>query len=179
MPDLRKTRKALKTALAVMAGVDVVALALYFSPLVGSEGSRRMELHRLQADLTTKMHQVAPLRDLPKKVVIANQQIADFYKNRFPQENSDIPTEIGKLATANDVKIEQGRMKLREEMVDGLQPVLMEYNLAGNYVSLAKFINAAERDGMFFIINNVSLNGEGQGPVKLAVKMETFLKVAQ
>jgi hypothetical protein len=29
---------------------------------------------------------------------------------------------------------------------------------------------------MFFIINNVSLGGEAQGPVKLTVKLQTFLK---
>ncbi len=176
MPDLRKARKTLKTVLAVMAGVDAVALALYFSPLVGSAESRRVQLNRLQAELTTKTHQVAPLKDLPKKVVIANQQIAEFYKDRFPAKSSDIPTEIGKLTAANEVKIEQGRLKPQEEVVDGLQPVLLEYDLAGNYVALAKFINAVERDRMFFIIDDVTLGGDPQGPVKLSVRLETYLK---
>ena len=36
MPDLRRTRKNLKIALAVMAGVDLLAAIVYFSPLVGS-----------------------------------------------------------------------------------------------------------------------------------------------
>jgi hypothetical protein len=53
----------------------------------------------------------------------------------------------------------------------------MEYDLAGNYTSLARFINAVERDEMFFIIDSVSLGGDPQGPVKLAVKLETYLKV--
>ena len=33
MPDLRQSRKNLKTALAVMAGVDLLAAIVYFSPL--------------------------------------------------------------------------------------------------------------------------------------------------
>ena len=43
MPDLRQTRKNLKTALAVMAGVDLLAAIVYFSPLVGSAETRRQE----------------------------------------------------------------------------------------------------------------------------------------
>ena len=36
MPDLRQNRKNIKTSLAILLGVDVVALVVLFSPLVGS-----------------------------------------------------------------------------------------------------------------------------------------------
>jgi len=177
MPDLRKTRKKLQTALAIMAGVDLLAAVLYLSPVVGSAEARRMELNQLQAELTTKTRQVAPLKDLPRKVVTANHEITDFYKNRFPSTNSQVLTEIGKLTSANGVRIEQGRFKPADATIDGLQAVEMEYDFAGSYTSLAKFINALERDEMFFIINSVTLGGDPQGPVKLGVKLETYLKV--
>jgi type IV pilus assembly protein PilO len=176
MPDLRKTRRNLKLALGVMAGVDVLAAALYFSPLVGSPESRRQELNRLQGQLTLETRQVAPLKDLPHKVQIADQQVADFYQKRFAAESSEIPTEVGKLAAANNVRIEQGRMKPQPEVAAGLEPVEIEYVLAGNYVALAKFINAVERDEMFFIIDGVGLGGDTQGQVRLDVKLETYLK---
>jgi len=177
MPDLQRTRKHLKITLAVLVGLDVLAVALYFSPLIGSAETRRQDLNRLQAELTTKTRQVAPLQDLPHRVSIASQQIADFYKKRFPAQNSDIYTEFGKLAAANGVRIEQVRYKPSEKINSGLQAIEMEAELEGNYTSLARFINALERDDMFFIINSVTLGGEQQGPVKLAVKMETYLKV--
>jgi len=177
MPDLRKTRKNLQTALAIMAGLDLLAAVLYFSPVVGSAETRRMELNQLQAELTTKTRQVAPLKDLPHKVDIAGKQITDFYKNRFPSTNSQVLTEIGKLTSANGVRIEQGRFKPADNTIDGLQGVEMEYDFAGSYTSLAKFINALERDEMFFIINSVTLGGDPQGPVKLGVKLETYVKV--
>lgn len=176
MPDLRKTRKDLKIALAVMAGVDLLAAVLYFSPVIGSAETRRMEMNRLQSELTLKTREVAPLKDLPRKVNIASQQIGDFYKKRFPSQNSQILTEVGKLASANGVRIEQGRYKPGENVTVGLQPSTMEYDLAGNYTSLARFINAVERDDMFFIISSVTLGGDPQGPVKLNVKLETYLK---
>jgi type IV pilus assembly protein PilO len=177
MPDLRHTRKQLKMTLGILGAVSVAAAILYFSPVVGSAESRRMELNQLQAKLTIKARKVAPLKDLPTKIDTASHQIGDFYKDRFPSTNSQILTEVGKLASENGVTIEQGRYKPSDEVTAGLQPIEMEYDLSGNYGSLARFINAMERDQMFFIINSVTLNGEPQGAVKLSVKLQTYLKV--
>jgi type IV pilus assembly protein PilO len=177
MPDLRQTRKNLKTALAIMAGIDLLAAAIYFSPIIGSAETRRQELNTLQVELVTKTRQVAPLKDLPQKVVLASHQISDFYKKRFPTQESQILTELGKLTSANGVSIEQVKYKVRDAEFGGLQPVEMDADFAGNYTSLAKFINALERDQVFFIINSVTLGGQQQGPVKLGVKLETYLKV--
>ena len=176
MPDLRRTRKNLTTALAIMAGMDLMAAIVYFSPLVGSAENRRMEMNLLQAELTTKTRQVAPLKDLPQKVVLASHQIADFYKTRFPSQNSQIVTEFGKVAAANNVSIEQVKYKPKDVETGGLQPEEIEASLSGNYTSLSKFINALERDQMFFIIDSVTLGGQPQGPVKLSMRLETYLK---
>jgi type IV pilus assembly protein PilO len=176
MPDLRQTRKGLKTALAIMAGVDLLAALLYFSPLVGSAETRRMEMNLLQAELTTKTRQVAPLKDLPQKVVLASHQITDFYTRRFPTQDSQILTELGKLTSTNGVTIEQVRYTPEEAEEDGLQRVEIEADLGGSYTSLARFINALERDQMFFIINSVTLGGLPQGRVRLNMRLETYLK---
>jgi len=176
MPDLRRTRKNLKTAIAIMAGVDLLAAVMYFSPLVGSAESRRMELNELQTELNTKTRQVAPLKDLPQKVVLASHQINDFYKRRFPSQSSQIVTEFGKVAAANGVAIETVKYKLDTAETGGLQPEEIDANLAGNYTSLARFINALERDEMFFIIDSVTLGGQPQGAVKLSMKVQTYLK---
>jgi type IV pilus assembly protein PilO len=176
MPDLRRTRKNLKTAIAIMAGVDLLAAMVYFSPLVGSAETRRQEMNTLQTELITKTRQVAPLKDLPQKVILAGRQITDFYKKRFPSQESQILTELGKLAVANGVTIDQEKYKLQPAEAGGLGPVEIEADFAGSYTSLAKFINALERDQMFFIISGVSLGGQQQGPVKLGVKLETYVK---
>lgn len=177
MPDLRQTRKKVKLTLAILGGVNLLAAVVYFSPLVGSVESRQMERNRLQAELTTKTRQVAPLKDLPQKVELAKHQIADFYRNRFPSQNSEIYAKLGKIAAENSVKIEQLRNKPADTTSNGLQAVEMEADLSGSYSSLARFINAIERDEMFFVVNSVTLNGEPQGAVKLSVKLEAYLKV--
>jgi type IV pilus assembly protein PilO len=176
MPDLRQTRKNIKTALAILVGVDVVTAIVLFSPLVGSTASRKQELNQLWSELQTKTRQVEPLRNLDKKVVTANHQITDFYKQRFPAQDSQILTQLGKLAADNGVTLEGAHYKVNDLDVGGLAPIQMEAELSGNYVSLAKFINALERDEMFFIIDSIALAGEQKGPIKLQMKFETYLK---
>ena len=178
MPDLRQTRKNIKTALAVVLGVDVVALVVLFSPLVGSTESRRQELNQLWSELQMKTRQVEPLTNLPDKVRTADRQITDFYKKRFPAQDSQIATEFGKLAAANGVTIEEAKypVDVKDEAIGRLYPVELDADLSGNYVSLAKFINALERDDMFFLISSITLAGEQKGPIKLQMKLETYLK---
>jgi len=178
MPDLRQTRKRIKTALAIMLAVDVVAVVVLISPLVGSTESRKQELNQLWSELQIKTRQVEPLTNLDKKVVIANHQIAEFYKKRIPAQDSQIATEFGKLALANGVTIEQGKYKVLDEVTGRLRPVEMEYELSGNYTSLARFINALERDDTLFIINSIALGGEQKGPIKLQMKLVTYLKAS-
>ena len=179
MPDLRQTRKKIITALVIMAAVDLLALVVYVSPMVGSSESRKLAIATLQAELTAKTKQVAPLKDLPGptgKVQLARREIADFYKKRIPVQDSQIPAEFGKLASENAVAIEQVKYKLPEGTLGNLQPVELDADLGGNYTALARFINALERDDMFFIINSITLGGEQQGPVKLNLKLEAFLR---
>jgi Tfp pilus assembly protein PilO len=175
MPDLRQTRKNIKTALAVLLGVDVLTVVVLFSPLVGSASSRRDELNQLWSELRTKTRQVEPLKNLPQKVVLANKQITDFYKGRFPAQDSDIATQFGKLATANGVTIEQAKYQVKGDATAGLYPVLIEADLSGNYIALARFINALERADTLFIISSIELAGEQNG-IKLQMKLETYLK---
>ncbi|MGA9553028.1 MAG: hypothetical protein WBR30_12310, partial [Candidatus Sulfotelmatobacter sp.] len=75
----------------------------------------------------------------------------------------------------NGVAIQHVNYKV-EEGSGRLQPVEMEADLSGSYVSLARFINALERDDMLFIINNITLAGEQNGPIRLQMKLETYLK---
>jgi type IV pilus assembly protein PilO len=176
MPDLRQTRKKIKSALGILLGIDLVALIVLVSPMVGSTGARRQELNQLWSELQLKTRQVEPLRNLPDRVKIASKQITDFYEKRFPEHESQILTEFGKLASAEGVTISQVKYKAGEVGTGNLQPVEMEADLGGNYIALAKFINSLERDQMFFIINSITLGGEQQGPVKLNMKVETYLK---
>jgi len=176
MTDLRQARKKVKVAIGIMLGIDVLAVALLVSPLIGSANSRRLEMNQLWSELQLKTRQAEPLHNMPQRVALARQEISDFYKHRFPSEYSEILTEFGKAAAGAGVTIDNVKYKPSDTDIEKLQMVEMDADLSGNYVALAKFINGLERDPMFFIINGIELGGAQQGPVKLKMALETYLK---
>jgi type IV pilus assembly protein PilO len=178
MPDSRDARKKVKIAIAALLAVDVAAALVFFSPLVGSERSRREQLDQLWRELQQKTRAAEPLRDFDKKIVTARQQIDDFYKNRLPAQDSAIYEEVGKLAGQNGVRIGQIRSKAKDTESVGLRPVEIEADFSGGYLQLVRFINALERDPLFFIVDSVQLGGEQGGMVKLQLKLETYQKAS-
>lgn len=176
MPDLRHTRHKVKIALAAMAAVDVMVIAIYLSPLVGSQSARQDQLHDLWKELQLKTREVEPLRGLDKKVPVARKQIDQFYKDRLPAEGSAISENIGKLAGQAGVKIASIRYEEKDPEALDVRRVQIEADMSGDYLQLVRFINSLERDQMFFLVDSVALGGEQGGMVKLQMKMETYLK---
>lgn len=178
MPDLRDTRRKVKIALTMMVLLDVAAVLVYFSPLIGSETRRQAHLHQLWQELQQKTREVAPLRGLDKKIPVAQKQIGDFYKQRFPAQDSDISDSLGKLANESGVKIGSFKYAMKDPEELGLQRVEIEADLDGGYLQLVRFINSLERSPTFFLVDSVQLGGEQNGVVRLQMKMETYLRVS-
>jgi Tfp pilus assembly protein PilO len=176
MPELQGSRRKLQIAIAAMVVADLVAVGVLFSPLVGSAESRRINMSQLSAELSKKTRDVEPLRGVDKKIVLAKGQISQFYKDRFAARDSDLTAELGKLASANGVRIMQAKYKQEDPTGAGIAPVEIEGNFSGDYLQLIRFINALERSKQFFTVDSVSLAGESNGPVKLDVKMHSFLR---
>ena len=176
MAEPREVRQKLKITIGALLAVDLAAVALLISPIVGSERSRREESNQLWKELQMKTRQVEPLRDMDKKILVARQQIDDFYKIRFPSQNSAISDGLGKLAAESGVKIGQIKYKEKDPALVGLHPMEIEADFSGDYLHLVRFINSLERAPLFFVVNSVELGGEQGGVVRLQLKLETYLK---
>ena len=159
-----------------MALLDVAAVVIYYSPLIGSAAGRQAHLEQLWQELQQKTREVAPLRGLDKKIPVAQKQIEQFYKQRFPAEDSDISDSLGKLANESGVKIGSFKYAMKDPEELGLQRVEIEADLAGGYLQLVRFVNSLERSQTFFLVNSVQLGGEQGGIVRLQMKMETYLR---
>ncbi len=175
MPDLGNSRRKLKIAMGAMLAADVVAVAVLFSPLVGSADSRKLQINELRAELTKKTRDVAPLRGMPDKIKLAKDQIGAFYKDRFAAKDSNLVSELGKLASENGIRIQQEHYKQEEAESSGVVPVEIDGSFSGDYLQLVRFINTLERSKMFIEVDSVDL-GESTGPVRLAIKMHSYLR---
>jgi hypothetical protein len=177
MPDLANSRRKLKIAIGAMLAADVIAAAVLFSPLVGSADSRQLQLNLLRAELTKKTHELEPMKGMDQKIVLAKDQINGFYKDRFAAKDSDLTSELGKLANENGVKIQQVRYKEEDAESSGILPVEIDGSFSGDYLQLVRFINTLERSKMFFTVDSVDLAGESAGSVRLQIIMHSYLRL--
>jgi type IV pilus assembly protein PilO len=61
-----------------------------------------------------------------------------------------------------------GRDELTEESIDA--------SVSGDYRPIVQFINAVERDKVFFVITGINLTGQQTGQVNLRIRMTTYLR---
>jgi len=173
VPDLRRR---LTLAILVLLATDVVAGAFLLSPLGRSRQAHEQDYDRLRVVLKAKRSESLPLRAMDKKLLQAETDLAGFYRNRFPEQPSTVPEELGKLAGSSGVRVTEVRYTSEPAGPTGLQRVSMDATLAGDYLQVVKFLNALERDRMFFVIDEVTLNQQQGGVVRLQLKLETYLK---
>lgn len=175
MHKLKKIRQRILIAITVFLLLGIgAAVYLYLGP---SGGAREQAYLAAQNDLRSRQREVQPLRGMEKKLKVAEKEIDRFYRERLPDQASEIPAELEKLAAKNGVRISQAKYDRKPADIAGLTRVEIDTNLEGDYLQAVKFINALERDRMFFILSRIDLGEQQQGGfVRLGLKLETYLR---
>lgn len=175
MASIRETRKKLMPAVIALAVVDLICIGYIVSPAGRSRSARQQEYYQLHDELVAKQREVLPTRGMDQKLKQASHDITTFYDTRFPSEYSAVTAELGKVANDNGVHLSGVKYDEKEAPIEDLRKLNMEITLSGDYLQEVKFINALERDKMFFLIDGIAL-GEQQGNVRLQLKLETYLR---
>jgi type IV pilus assembly protein PilO len=175
MASIREVRKTLVPLLIALVAIDLACVAYLVSPMGRSREARERDLDALKVQVAAKRQEVVPARGMDGKLKQASTDIGDFYKERFPAQYSAVSEELGKVAAATGVQVAAVKYDDKDAPVEGLRKLEMEVALSGSYLQEVKFINALERDKVFFVIDGVTL-GEQQGNVRLQLKLETYLR---
>jgi type IV pilus assembly protein PilO len=120
-----------------------------------------------------------PLEGLDEKLVQATKDADKFYKQRLPFANSDVVGELGALAKKQGVKLTRANYAYAPVLAGTaaeLTEEKMDASLSGDYRPLVLFVNALERDKMFFLLTGVTLTGQQSGTVGLRLRLTTYLR---
>ncbi len=174
---LRQMRENILIVVGLLVLLDAAALGYLLSPWGRSVDEFRQERNRLETARRLKEAEVAPARGMDKKIARARTDLEKFFAERMPAQASAVPQRLGELAAKHRVQMSQVKYKAEETSVPGVRSVEVEASLAGEYLDVARFLNAVERDAMFSIIRSIALDDqEGGGTVRLALKMETYIQ---
>ncbi len=127
------------------------------------------------ADIAAK-----PLRGVDTKVAASQEGADRFYVERLPYEYSQFLAELGVLTKKHNVRLTRAQY-LPKPLLTGaasLNEVRIDATISGDYRPVVEFINAVERDRMFFLINSITLTGQQTGQVNLRLRMTTYKRSA-
>jgi type IV pilus assembly protein PilO len=175
MASIREVRNRLVPVMIGLVVIDLACIGYLLSPAGRSRQARMRDLAALQEQLAAKRVEVLPARGMDEKLKKASMDIAAFSKERFPTQYSAVSDELGKRAAESGVQIAAVKYDDKDAEVEGLRKLEIEVALSGSYLQEVKFINALERDTLFFVIDSITLV-EQQGSVRLQLKVETYLR---
>ncbi len=121
--------------------------------------------------------QMTHLQGLPEKVTQAREDADKFSENRIAPNYSTMLSQLGKLEAKNNVHLTRAQYTATPT-INGLTELRIDASLSGEYTALIHFINDTERDkeGVFFMINTLTLSGQQGGLVNLRLRMTTYLR---
>jgi hypothetical protein len=120
-----------------------------------------------------------PLRGLDAKLADSTAAADKFSRDRLPATDSAMVGELGDVAKKQGVRLIRVQYVSAPVMVGSageLSEQRMDATLSGDYRPLVQFINALERDKMFFVIDRVTLTGQASGTVNLRLGLRTYLR---
>jgi hypothetical protein len=134
-----------------------------------------------QQQVTLKTAQIAaqPLRGLDAKLEHATAESDKFYQQRLPARVSDVLAELGTLTHKQGVRLIRSQDTYVPALAGSpgeLTEMRIDAGLSGDYRPLVQFINALERDKLFFLIDSVTLTGQQSGTVNLRLRLRTYLR---
>jgi type IV pilus assembly protein PilO len=177
MPVLTQTRRRFRAIAFGLGAIIVLAGAYLLFPFGPNEGTLRAELDARHQEALKLEKDVFPFRNLPALLGKSDADRREFYRTRLPARFSQVTEQLGALAAKSGIRLEDVKYETVEvpEAPD-LQAVQVDATLSGSYSNLAKFINAVERNKLFFLLGGLSLADEQGGTVRLELKLETYLR---
>jgi len=185
VPKLTARARELLTAMnlhfAGVAALSVLVLYLIAHLIFVSQSLHSLNqdaLDRQDNQLRAAKIAAKPLRGLDVKLVDSTKAADQFYGQRLPYADSQLLTELGVLTKKSGVRLSRVQYP-QNEVLPGpyeLTEVHMDASVSGDYRPVIQFINAIERDKMFFVINGINLTGQQTGQVNLRLRLTTYLR---
>jgi hypothetical protein len=176
MRDIKEARRRFRLVLAVLVAICLGSAGVLLSPIGSSARARQRQFDEMQTELRAKSSANVPLQAIDIKLADAQGGISTFYQNRLPSSYASISERLGAIASDTGVSLNTGNYKASASGVQGIEHLLINASITGNYLRAVKFINATEREKMFFVIDYVSLTQQQGSTVQLQIKIEAFRK---
>jgi len=176
MANIRQARTLVVTALAVLLVLDAAAIGLLLSPLGRSRSESEKQYNLVRGELLQTRREVLPARDMDKKLVDAQQEIARFYLERMPAHYSDVSHALAALAEESGAQVLHVQYDTKPAGIANLDRLEIELTVKARYGSQVRLANALERSPLWFEVEGVSFGGKQEDVLQVVFRIGTYLK---
>jgi hypothetical protein len=179
---LTQQRRRFTALLVSMGVICAVALFILLGPGIGDAAPRYQELTHKQQLLRTREAENRPIQRLSELIEKAKGQYQTFSSDRLTAYPSTVYNSIYDLARKNNVQLGEMKYEVFDDPPEasGLKLLHVQARVSGGYANLVKFINALERNKLFFVIRDLQLSDtRGQSGLQLQLSMDTYLRPRQ
>src|SRR5262245_1004422 len=181
MRDLQRLKNRFVTAAVLLAVIDIALLVFLMRPGYGREAQQAQETS-LQQQLSTLKRDVGLLKKSDPASVRKDPN--RLYSDDVATRLSEVSKRIEKLCQDTGVVSQAIRYSTDTNDKTALPDVQQEQidtTVTGDYIKIARFINAMEQDKLLFLIDKISLNshqeaGTPSGTVSLHISFSAFLR---
>lgn len=176
MTRIQRMRRNFTIVLAFLAAINTGLLAYLIWPGRSNQAKRRAAEQALQKELADKRKQAKPLEGVEAKLAKSREDVKKMYQERVPARFSDITDQLHKLALENGVMAQRIQYDTDPAGLAGVERVKISTIISGDYIRLAHFISALERDKLLFVVRQITLSEQQGGAVDLQIRFDTFIK---
>ncbi len=174
-------------ALCILAAVLDLGLAVYlFSPWAPSQAHAQANYAVVKQRYESLRREAGEIARLERELDASRGQMRAFVSSSMPKGRlmySTIMAELNRLATKQQVVLSGLNFGQQEHSHAGLRGVYISGDLSGPYAGLMHYLNAVERDPIFFQIQKVSLSHRSarhsSNTVRLHIWLATYARVPQ
>jgi type II secretion system (T2SS) protein M len=172
MGDLTPIRQRFTLAAIVLGAITLILLGYLLWPRTGQQDKKALTQTRDSLN-----RQVERISDPAQ----TREDLKQLYAKDIPDRFSSISEEMEKLFKETGVTPQPIRYTPETDQkaaLPGIQQVKVDTTVTGDYLKVARFINAMEQAQPLFIIDKISLSSQEGGRVTLQITFDTFLKQA-
>jgi type IV pilus assembly protein PilO len=179
MRDMQQMKNKFIAVAVLLVILDAALLAFLLRPGHGEEAQQAQET-ALHQQLAAAKKDVSLLKKSDPAATRAalNRLYADDVATRLSQISKHIEKLCQDAGVASE-SIRYSSDKAEKSPLPDVQEEVVETTITGDYIKVARFINAVEQDKLLLLIDKISLSSQQEpGTVSLQISFTAFLREA-
>jgi type IV pilus assembly protein PilO len=163
---------------AALVVLDLYLLAHLAFVWQGLNARNAAAIDQQRVEVRSAQLAARPLRGLDRKLIASTEEANRFYLQRLPYASSQVAAELGALTHREGVHWTRAQYAYDPVLSNdyALTEMHVDASISGDYRPIVQFINAVERDRLFFVITGINLTGQQNGQVNLRIRLTTYLR---